>query len=168
MEAKHNHVDTSALHALRDKAVRKLRAQDKPKTARKATVVDEPEVTELHAATPSVARQGVAVVAWLLSYASAFYGAITLLDSVVVAAMALTSSQFMLFLVVFIGFVVALIAAASAATLAYNAVMAFDAGAIKRRVVSWRDGFDAWREERAAKAKAEAIVDMEDALRAGL
>jgi hypothetical protein len=79
-------------------------------------------------ATPSGTRQLIGTLAWMLTYASSFYWGLVLTDMLLVAAAAFTSSGFLLFLVAFVGLMMAVVGGISLASSAYKFVIEFNPG----------------------------------------
>ena len=82
-------------------------------------------------------------LSWLLSlvaYGAVFYGAMQLVDMLCFAAVAYTGLGFISFMVAFIGILVAMIAATTAAGFVFRVVMAFDYANVKVRVSGWFGG----------------------------
>ena len=75
---------------------------------------------------PSGRRVLVATFAWFISFASSYYWGIQAIAWMIAVAATATTSQFLLFLVAFIGGVIAIFTAFTLAGSAFNAVLSFD------------------------------------------
>lgn len=91
---------------------------------------------------PSWKRQITSFMLGLITYAGVFYVAMQLVDILALAAIMYTGVGFITFLTVFIGFVLALMAASTAGFAVYNAAMTFEYSNVKSRVTGWFNTFN--------------------------
>jgi hypothetical protein len=90
---------------------------------------------------PTWKRQVTSFALGLITYAGVFYTAMQLVDILALAAVMYTGMGFITFLTVFIGFVLALMAASTAGFAVYNAAMTFEYTNVKARVTDWFGSF---------------------------
>lgn len=91
---------------------------------------------------PSWKRQITSFMLGLITYAGVFYVAMQLVDILALAAIMYTGVGFITFLTVFIGFVLALMAASTAGFAVYNAAMTFEYSNVSNRVKGWFNTFN--------------------------
>lgn len=86
---------------------------------------------------PSWTRQVVSTVIAVTMSAITAYGCMSLLDMLLYAVMAYTTSQFILFVIAFVGMIMTMIATVSAGTKMFEVCIEFDVRRIKSRVSGW-------------------------------
>lgn len=89
---------------------------------------------------PSWRRVALSWVLSLTVYGAVFYGAMQLVDMACFAVVAYTGLGFISFMIAFIGILVAMVAATTAAGYVFRGVMAFDYTNVKARVSGWFSG----------------------------
>jgi hypothetical protein len=90
---------------------------------------------------PSWTRRLASTLLSVTMSAVVAYGCLSLVDALVLATAAYTGSQFLTFCVMFIGVVLTMMAAMTAATKVFEVAMEFEYSAVKTRVSNWFGGF---------------------------
>lgn len=90
---------------------------------------------------PSWTRRIVSTIIGITMSAVVSYGCLSLLDMLVFATAVYTGSQFLTFVVLFLGFVLTMMATMTAASKVYEACMQFEYSNVKARVSGWFGGF---------------------------
>lgn len=85
---------------------------------------------------PSWVRELVSVTLGLVTYAAVVYGAMQLVDIVVLAAVTYTGVGFISFLITFLGVLAAFMAAFTLGKLAYSVAAKFEFSSVKQRALS--------------------------------
>lgn len=82
-------------------------------------------------------RRIVAGLLGMTVYAGVFYGAMVLIDMMMLAVVAYTGVGFIAFLIAFLAMFAALVAATTVGTYVHRVVLAFDYANVKARVLGW-------------------------------